>query len=689
MIDKKMSNVDIQRKLQLVAKMIGSHECRGSDRDVYHVQHRQYDHHSNLHFSLHYKLEELDSAIKSFVEEMKNQNLWDDVTIVITSDFGRTLTMNTNGGTDHGWGGNSFILGGSVNGGRIFGEYPEDLSSNSPLNIGRGRLLPTKPWESVWSPVSEWLGVTGEEALNRVLPNRISFPSTSIFNGTELFNKGLQASPTLVCDDGGQMISCDPNFEGISKDTPSEVPSEYPSELPSAHPSQQHSEHPSEFPTATPSVHPSQSPSEMPSKSSGHPSEHPSELPSEVSSAHPSQQHSEYPSEFLSATPSKYPSQSPSEMPSEHPSARPSEHPSEIPSAHPSQQHSGHPSEFPTASPSKIPSHFPSEMPSKYPSGRPSAHPSELPSKYPSELPSAHLSQQPSEHLSKFSTASPSAHPSQSPSEMPSKDPSELPSALPSQQPSEHQSKFPTASPSQTPSADPLAAATDSPSFILSHLPSVLPSTTPSHTPAVTPSMKPSVHPNADPSITPTVVLSYHPSLLPTLYPSETISVTPSGVSSTNPTEVFTFVSSVSPSLAPSEQTYPSGIVKCSEDRLFGQTFFVELLSSCWRIEVKIGGTMASLACKNEKKCKCQSNKVRKKFIKKFKKAQLYAHFKEIRSNTVYWTPEEYYEDGEDSNHEDSVIEFFASEKVSNPEIKVKQMDNKAYDHFHVMLPDC
>ena len=39
--------------------------------------------------------------------------MWDNVTIVLASDFGRTLTSNTQG-TDHGRGGNTFILGGNV-----------------------------------------------------------------------------------------------------------------------------------------------------------------------------------------------------------------------------------------------------------------------------------------------------------------------------------------------------------------------------------------------------------------------------------------------------------------------------------------------------------------------------------------------------------------------------------------------
>ena len=41
----------------------------------------------------------------------------------------------------------------------MFGQFPEHLNSASDRNIGRGRYIPTTPWESIWYPVSEWLGV--------------------------------------------------------------------------------------------------------------------------------------------------------------------------------------------------------------------------------------------------------------------------------------------------------------------------------------------------------------------------------------------------------------------------------------------------------------------------------------------------------------------------------------------------
>jgi hypothetical protein len=99
------------------------------------------------------------------------QHLWDNVTVITLSDFGRTLTSNGLG-TDHAWGGHNVIMGGAVAGGTILGRYPDQLrEAVGSLNIGRGRIIPTTPWEAVWHGVAQWLGVV-PSGLSTVLPNK-------------------------------------------------------------------------------------------------------------------------------------------------------------------------------------------------------------------------------------------------------------------------------------------------------------------------------------------------------------------------------------------------------------------------------------------------------------------------------------------------------------------------------------
>ena len=51
--------------------------------------HGNFDFHSDLAVGLDLKFVDLNAALKAFVSEMKSQKRWDDVTIVVTSDFGR------------------------------------------------------------------------------------------------------------------------------------------------------------------------------------------------------------------------------------------------------------------------------------------------------------------------------------------------------------------------------------------------------------------------------------------------------------------------------------------------------------------------------------------------------------------------------------------------------------------------
>lgn len=122
----------------------------------------------------------------TFYDEMKARGYWDSVTLIITSDFARTLTANSGEGSDHAWGGNYFVMGGSVKGGKIFGNYPSDITATGPVNIGRGRLIPTLSWESILNSVAMWMGVETPAELDQCLPNRHQ-TGTKLFTDSEVF----------------------------------------------------------------------------------------------------------------------------------------------------------------------------------------------------------------------------------------------------------------------------------------------------------------------------------------------------------------------------------------------------------------------------------------------------------------------------------------------------------------------
>ncbi|CAJ1939446.1 unnamed protein product [Cylindrotheca closterium] len=121
----------ISNKFESAATWIKSRSERNVERDLIFIQHPGWDHHNmNGQNNLETKLPELIGAMAAFVEELKAQNVWDHVVIMSGSDFGRTLTHNSRGGTDHAWAGNNFMMDSGLQGGIIHGKYPTDFSEN-------------------------------------------------------------------------------------------------------------------------------------------------------------------------------------------------------------------------------------------------------------------------------------------------------------------------------------------------------------------------------------------------------------------------------------------------------------------------------------------------------------------------------------------------------------------------------
>lgn len=174
------------RKLETVAKLIQTHKVRGTNRDVFYLQIGGFDTHSNVDASLIKRFSEINSALKAFVTELKEKELWNSVSLIETSDFARTLNPNGGDGTDHAWGGNYFMAGGAVKGGQVLGEYPSDLSPKGSQTLSRGRMIPTTSWDQIWNGIAQWMGVEVDD-LDFVCPNRDKFPAESLFNEVDLF----------------------------------------------------------------------------------------------------------------------------------------------------------------------------------------------------------------------------------------------------------------------------------------------------------------------------------------------------------------------------------------------------------------------------------------------------------------------------------------------------------------------
>lgn len=154
----------LSHQLYQVSRLIALRGPRKAERDFFFVSRGGWDMHSGLVDGLQDALGEVDEAIASFVGELKAQGIFDSVVLTTSSDFGRTLSFNGQG-TDHGWSGNHIVVGGGINGGQIYNDFLKSYMLGGAYDAGRGRVIPEYPWESMYVPIAQWVGVDDVEGM--------------------------------------------------------------------------------------------------------------------------------------------------------------------------------------------------------------------------------------------------------------------------------------------------------------------------------------------------------------------------------------------------------------------------------------------------------------------------------------------------------------------------------------------
>jgi uncharacterized protein (DUF1501 family) len=168
-------NTPLGYRLRTVAQAIQGRAGIGAVRQTFFVQLGGWDHHSGVLDGQAAMLPQVSAAIGAFYNALTLMGVENQVTTFTASDFGRTLTSNGQG-SDHAWGGNQIVVGGSVLGQRLHGQFP-DLAVNpdsgpeiNPLDTGRGRFIPTTSCDEFFAEMALWLGVTPSD-LPVILPN--------------------------------------------------------------------------------------------------------------------------------------------------------------------------------------------------------------------------------------------------------------------------------------------------------------------------------------------------------------------------------------------------------------------------------------------------------------------------------------------------------------------------------------
>ena len=80
--------------LNTVARLIKTREVRGVDVDTFYIETGGFDTHADVEENLNRLFSEMNEALGAFTSEMKALDVWDDVTLIQTSDFARTLNPN-------------------------------------------------------------------------------------------------------------------------------------------------------------------------------------------------------------------------------------------------------------------------------------------------------------------------------------------------------------------------------------------------------------------------------------------------------------------------------------------------------------------------------------------------------------------------------------------------------------------
>jgi uncharacterized protein (DUF1501 family) len=166
-------------QLYQVAKMIEARAATGARRQIFFVELGSFDTHGDQINRQQNLFAELSPALKAFYDATVALGVSAQVTTFTLSDFGRTFQPASGGGTDHAWGNHHFIIGDSVNGGSMYGQYPQLILGGPSDAEAEGRWLPTTSVDQYGATLARWFGV-GPDDLGIVCPNLAKFPSSDV-----------------------------------------------------------------------------------------------------------------------------------------------------------------------------------------------------------------------------------------------------------------------------------------------------------------------------------------------------------------------------------------------------------------------------------------------------------------------------------------------------------------------------
>ena len=180
-------------QLQTVAYLIASRDQLQMQRQIFFVATGGFDSHDDQEANQPGLLGNISESIAAFHAATVELGVADAVTTFTQSDFGRTLTSNGDG-TDHAWGGNQFVVGGSVAGRELYGNYPL-LQIGGSQDVGGGRMIPTTSARPVRGNTGQVVRHSGRRPRHRRAAHRQFHRTRSGFHGLIFSSRVYEETP--------------------------------------------------------------------------------------------------------------------------------------------------------------------------------------------------------------------------------------------------------------------------------------------------------------------------------------------------------------------------------------------------------------------------------------------------------------------------------------------------------------
>jgi uncharacterized protein (DUF1501 family) len=147
---------DLGNSFKTIASLIFS----DINTKVYYVSLGSFDTHVGQEGQQKRLFTEMNDAIAAFVKDLKNNNRFQDVMLMTFSEFGRRVSQNASGGTDHGTANNMFLISGGLQQKGVLNEMP-DLS-----DLQEGDLKYKVDFKNVYATIlNKWLQADDKKIL--------------------------------------------------------------------------------------------------------------------------------------------------------------------------------------------------------------------------------------------------------------------------------------------------------------------------------------------------------------------------------------------------------------------------------------------------------------------------------------------------------------------------------------------